>query len=258
MAGNKTIDERVDSLDLSLFEKVDTESSDGDKTGWLATQRCLRKAGDGYVYLEIGSHLGGSVQQHLIDPKCRVIYSIDKRPLEQPDDRGMSFRYDGNSTERMLDNLRAVDATQLPKVVCIDSDASDVDPSRIEKRPEFCFIDAEHTHRAVLSDFAFCMRICSDNAVIGFHDDWLMYPAFADILDGLEREGIPFRAFKLPGATFMIALRAAPVLDDEGFMALAGDGRRFIRNKRLKAFARKLVPPQLLPLARKVGNRILR
>lgn len=258
MSAADTIAGRIDRLDLSLFDGIDSQSSDEDKTGWLAVQRCLRQSQDGYVYLEIGSHLGGSIQQHLVDPKCRTIYSIDKRPLEGPDDRGTWFRYDGNSTQRMLDNLRSIDAAQLRKVVCIDADASEVDPGRIETRPAFCFIDAEHTHTAALSDFGFCLSVCSEDAVIGFHDDWLLYPAISEILDGLERDGVPFRAFKLPGATFLIALRSAPVLEDEGFLALVGDGRRSIPFLRMKAFARRLVPQRLRPYARKVGNGILR
>ena len=41
-----------------------------------------------FRYLEIGSHLGGSLQALVADPRCMEIVSIDTRPDSQPDDRG--------------------------------------------------------------------------------------------------------------------------------------------------------------------------
>lgn len=121
---------RIESLDVSLFEAVSSQSDAGDRRAWLAVQRSVRRKLE-YVYLEIGSHLGGSIQQHLVDPRCREIISIDKRPLSQPDDRGQFFAYEGNSTARMLDNLRGVSAAQVEKIRCFDADARDIDPSTI-------------------------------------------------------------------------------------------------------------------------------
>lgn len=77
---NTEVDSRIDRLDLSLFDAVETQSCDGDQLAWLAIQRSLRSVG-GYTYLEIGSHLGGSLQQHVVDPKCNWIVSIDRRPV---------------------------------------------------------------------------------------------------------------------------------------------------------------------------------
>ncbi len=82
---------RIESLDVSLFDAVPSQSTIGDRQAWLAVQRSLRQQSE-YVYLEIGSHLGGSIQQHLVDPRCRKIVSIDRRPLSQPDDRGQALR----------------------------------------------------------------------------------------------------------------------------------------------------------------------
>jgi hypothetical protein len=108
---------RLEALDVSLFDSVPTQSSDADRQSWLAVQRSVRVP-SGYTYLEIGSHLGGSVQQHLVDPLCRQIISIDKRPASQPDDRGKIFHYKDNSSSRMMDNLRRVAADQIGKVTC--------------------------------------------------------------------------------------------------------------------------------------------
>ena len=109
MVQGLSFEQRIERLDCSLFDPIPTQSSKGDRMSWLALQGAVRRAAPSYTYLEIGSHLGGSIQQHWIDPRCSLIYSIDKRPLEQPDDRGAVFAYAGNSTARMLGNLHAPD-----------------------------------------------------------------------------------------------------------------------------------------------------
>ena len=73
---DEIFDRRLEELDLSLFDEVSTQSSDGDRRSWLAVQRSVRRP-NGYTYLEIGSHLGGSIQQHLVDPWCARIISMD-------------------------------------------------------------------------------------------------------------------------------------------------------------------------------------
>lgn len=243
---------RIAGLDLSLFAAIESQSDDGDKLSWLALQRAARRSGS-YAYLEIGSHLGGSIQPHLLDPRCRRILSIDKRPGEQPDDRGQRFRYEDNSTARMLANLRALDPDQISKIVCFDSDAQGVDVSLLSDRPDLCFIDGEHTESHVLSDFDFCARVCSSQAIIYFHDDWVIYPALARILRRLERQKKAYRAFKLQGSTFAIALGESSIPEDD---FLKKDGRQFILQMRVRRLLKGLVPSFLLPLARRLRGLI--
>src|SRR5580700_12032764 len=95
------VDERITALDLSLFDGVSTQTYPEDRSSLLLLQRCVRRSGD-YIYAEIGSHLGGTLQPHLVDSRCTLIYSIDKRPLEQPDESRGVWQYEGNSTKRML------------------------------------------------------------------------------------------------------------------------------------------------------------
>jgi hypothetical protein len=242
--------QRLASLDLTLFDGVTTQSYEGDRRSWLAVQRSARRP-TGYTYLEIGSHLGGSIQQHLLDPWCRRIISIDKRPLSQPDDRGEVFHYEGNSTTRMLDNLRRVAPNDLSKVICFDTDAKDVDLRAIPEPPDFCFIDGEHTHTAVLSDFEFCLSVCAPNAVICFHDDRIIYNALAVALTVLRRRGIPFSARKLGGETFGILLRECATAKDPYILGSSQDGVRWIRMRRVWA----LLPPWLKPSLRWVLHR---
>jgi hypothetical protein len=243
---------RIEGLDLSLFAAIDSQSDDGDKRSWLALQRMVRRSNESYAYLEIGSFLGGSLQPYVLDSRCRKILSIDARPAEQPDDRGQWFRYEDNSTARMLANLRAVDPDQVSKIVCFDSDARDIDPARLADRPDLCFIDGEHTERAVLSDFDFCLRVCAPRAILFFHDDWVIYPALARILGSLRARGKPFAAFKLQGSTFAIALGATSTPEDEFIRETAEEGRRFIRRMRARRLLQRSIPLRLRPIARRL------
>jgi len=243
----------IADLDLDLFSKIDSQSTQNDKQSFLAIQLAVRNLRPGYKYLEIGSYLGGSIQPHLLDDRCSKIYSIDKRPIEPPDDRGQRFRYEGNSTARMLALLRAIDPDdQTAKIACFDADARDIDPTLISDPPHLCFIDGEHTRAAVASDFAFCRRVCSPRAVICFHDDWIIYPALADILRSLQTQGTPARAFKLGGSTFAIALGTTSLPEDTFLRENAVDGRRFIRWMRLRRIAKRLLPSFLYPVVRLV------
>jgi hypothetical protein len=243
---------RIDGLDLSLFAAIDSQSDDGDRRSWLALQRLVRRWNGSYVYLEIGSYRGGSLQPHLLDPRCRRILSIDNRPPEPPDDRGQRFRYEDNSTARMLSNLRALAPDQVAKVVTFESDARDVDPARLPDRPDLCFIDGEHTKSAVVSDFDFCARACSPRAIICFHDDWVIYPALARIIRTLRKQGRRFTVFKLLGSTFAIALGETALPEDDFIRRIAMDGRRFILRERVRRLLKRSVPAALVPLARRV------
>lgn len=243
-----SIQDRIESLDVSLFDTIPTQSEYGDRQAWLAIQRSIRRQRE-YVYLEIGSHLGGSIQQHLVDPRCRKIVSVDKRPLSQPDDRGQDYHYEGNSTRRMLDNLRRVSPAGLDKIIAIDADARDIDPVALPPA-DFCFIDGEHTYSAVMSDFAFCLRACTPNATICFHDDNVIFRALIAIMSDLRRHGVPFTACKLPGTTFGIFLRDSPATSDPYISAHTRVPARWLRRQRFRSW----VPQPLLPGARWLAN----
>jgi hypothetical protein len=243
---------RIESLDVSLFDAVLSQSFVGDRRALLAVQRSVRREHE-YVYLEIGSYLGGSIQQHLVDPCCREIISIDKRTLSPPDDRGEDFAYEGNSTARMMDNLRRVSAAQLGKIRCFDADAGDIDPSSIPAA-DFCFIDGEHTAAAVRTDFAFCLRTCTPNAAICFHDDFVIAPALRRILSDLRRQGVPFTARKLTGRTFGIFLRNCPALRDSYLSATSRAAGAWLLPRLLRRRLRSWVPTPLLPVARSVAG----
>lgn len=249
-AADGDIGARVEALDISLFDAIPTLSLDGDRRAWLAVQRAFRRQNE-YVYLEIGSHLGGSIQQHLADARCPQIVSIDKRPPSQPDDRGGGERvFEENSTARMLDHLRRVAPDSLGKIAHFDADAKDINPQALPAVPDFCFIDGEHTHAAVLSDFAFCLRVCAPNAAICFHDDWVVYPALRQIVGELRQQGIPFTARKLTGVTFGIFLRDCPAIRDPYVSTQSQSAESWFRFQQLRSY----VPDRIQRLAHRITS----
>ncbi len=203
--------ELLDNLDLKLFEKIESQTTDGDKRSLLACQLAVREICPNYRYLEIGSYLGGSIQPHLLDSSCSLIYSIDKRPLVQPDARGIDYVYQNNSTQRMLEKLKIVTDYGLDKIKSLDGDAGEIDKTKINPRPHVCFIDGEHTDTAAWNDFQFCHQIMEENGAILFHDAGIIYNSLRKITDYLEQKGVAFRAYNLPDVIFVIEIGNFPL-----------------------------------------------
>jgi hypothetical protein len=217
-----TIEERIAALDISLFENIECQIHNEDKRSLLTIQNATRNKLEKYSYLEIGSHLGGSIQPHLIDPKCEKIYSIDSRPFQQPDDRkpGHLCTYVDNSTSRMLNLLSDVDKNGVAKIQCFDSDASEIDPNEVYPKPQMIFIDGEHTKRAVLSDFEFCSKVVSNDGAILFHDAWIVYPAIQEIIKSLKRSDREFLPVLLDGFIIMILFDVEMVQKDPNLKSM--------------------------------------
>lgn len=201
----------LSNLDLRLFEKIPSQSTDEDRKSFLSVQLAVRELVPNYNYLEIGSYLGGSIQPHLLDEKCARIYSIDKRPEQQPDERGIDYVYQNNSTARMLEHLKKVAPDRLEKLITIDGDTRQLKSYRIEDKIQLCFIDGEHTDEAVLSDFRFCLDALDANGAIAFHDAQITYNGIAECVRSLEEAGRPFRAYSLPHTVFVIEIGDFPL-----------------------------------------------
>ena len=200
----------INELDLQLFEKIESQSTDQDKRSLLACELAVRELVPEYNYLEIGSHLGGSIQPHLLDPRCRRIYSIDKRPFSQPDERGVDFVYKNNSTTRMMELLAKV-TQDTEKIRTIDGDTKTIGPDEIADKIQLCFIDGEHTDGAVVSDFNFCLRVLDEGGAIVFHDAQITYNGIAACIKELEEKNIDFRAYVLPHIVFVIEIGEFPL-----------------------------------------------
>src|SRR5439155_2441442 len=114
--------DRVAALDTQLFAAVETETSESDRKSLLAVHNAVAAHNDLFSYLEIGSHLGGTLQVVIADPRCARVVSIDPRPRWVPDDRpGLpQFEYPDNSTERMLKLLQDVPGADLAKLETVE------------------------------------------------------------------------------------------------------------------------------------------
>lgn len=242
----------INRLDERLFAGINSQSTPNDKKTLLACQSAVRNLTTGYNYLEIGSYLGGSIQPHLLDDRCRRIFSIDKRPLRQPDERGVDYTYLNNSTERMLKLLSEV--APVDKITTIDGDTRDISPAAVGEKMQLCFIDGEHTTEAVFADFLFCLKVVDENAAILFHDAPITYNGLAKCVGYLQETGRAFRAYSLPDAVFAVELgdfplhRHPPILDrltdnyeSYLFSLQANDYYRQFANKAPFLFYRKLV-----------------
>lgn len=186
------------ALDVSVYDAVHTQLYPEDRASVLALQLSLRARRGTYAYLEIGSHLGGSLQPFLADPACEAVYSIDPRPAAVPDERGVAFPYPQNSTERMIRTLEPVFGGALSKLRTFDSDASDVPVEMIAREPDLCWIDGQLTDAATLSDLDACLRLARHDAVIGFANVHIVFRGFRRCVDLLWERGIAHRAYVLP------------------------------------------------------------
>ena len=201
----RQFDQRLEELDVGLFEQVPSQSTDNDKRSLLACQLATRSLRPDYAYLEIGSYLGGSIQPHLVDPACGRIYSIDKRPASQSDSRGLSWKYPDNTTERMLEALRAAGGADfLTKLTCLEGDVSEIEPGRIERPVDLCLVDGEHTDEALVRDFEFCLSILDGEGAIVCHDAQIVYMGLSYELERLRSEGIRFHAYNLPDTVLVV------------------------------------------------------
>jgi hypothetical protein len=257
MNDSATIDQRIAALDPGLFAAIYSQSSEADKQSLLAAQHAVRTAFGDFSYLEIGSHLGGSLQPYVADPRCRRIYSIDKRPEAVPDNRGIAIPYPENSTARMLENLGPLAPGSLDRIVCFDADAQRVPAAAISEAPHLCFIDGEHTDTAVWNDFQFCLQVARPDAVITFHDAALVALGLHRIERDLATRGIRFEGLKLQGEVYAIGLGRTAALQNPVLRGRASSGATFLRKRRGVALIKRIIPgplrAPLQPLRKLVG-----
>lgn len=203
-----SVEQRVAALDISLFERIVSQTTAEDRRSLLAVHRALGLRLGRFAYLEIGSHLGGTLQALIADRRCVRIVSIDARPPRQPDDRGAVYEYPGNSTSRMLSMLAEVPGADLGKLYTIDAGTDELSPESL-RRPDLAFVDGEHTRAAALRDARFCRAAMEGAGVVVFHDRGVVADAIEDFVR--ETRG-PLRAFPLHTSLFVVELGAAPSL----------------------------------------------
>ncbi len=201
-------------LDLGLFRHVLSQCTDDDKRSLLALQCAVRNQSATYVYLEIGSYMGGSLQSYVVDPRCAKIVSIDPRPAQLADTRGTQA-YSGNSTAAMLEGLRRIPGADPSKILSLEAGTDTLRPADLGVQPDFCFVDGEHTDEAALRDARYCLSVVRPDGCIAFHDAHLVYVGINTFVKELAESGRTFRPYVLPSSVFVIDLGQARVGDVE-------------------------------------------
>lgn len=257
-----TIHERIDQLDLTLFQTIEGQSSEGDRRSFLALQSACRqwKPG-GFTVLEIGSFEGGSLQAYVADPSCDRIVSIDPRPPAVPDERGSPWDYSHVTAEQMLARLEAVPGADVRKVQAITAGTDTLCASDVDVCLDLCFIDGEHTDVAALRDARFCLDGVGPDGAIVFHDAHLIYHALREFIGDLQAQGRQFRAYNLPSVVFVIELGACRLSSYEPLRTVREQNYQgfldsLLANDPLRETARKyqrLTRQPLLGLARRLG-----
>ena len=225
----------IQRSDPSIFS-VESQTSLNDRRTLLDLQNIMRMSRESYVYLEIGSHLGGTLIPHLCDPKCRSVLSVDPRPSFQPDERGTDYAYENNSTARMISILQGrVPRGSMLKLRTFDIDATALSHALIGQGVDFAFIDEEHTNRASFRDFLSVLPLLGPHAMVAFHDSNLIFDALTNIETTLRFLGRDFSASYLHDHIYAIGfgdMRYAMeplqrfALDTEAYVA---DARRHLQ-----------------------------
>ena len=196
----------IETLDIAVFQ-VKTESTPNDRTSFLRVQNFARAALGRYVYLEVGSHIGGSLFPHLIDPACEAAISVDPRPTAQPDERSQVFHYPENSAARMIAVLSDwLPPAAMTKLTTIDSDVSDVRADAVDPKATLALIDGEHTNRACFSDFVGVLPLMKPDCIVCFHDANLIADAILNAERLLDHLGITHETVFLPDTVAVIGL----------------------------------------------------
>jgi hypothetical protein len=224
-----TVAERIQDLDVSLFDTVKAQLGPADRQSLLSLHATWREIYEQFDYLEIGSYLGGSLQAFVQDPACRTVISIDSRPADQPDLRGFRWQYPENTTERMLEELRRLPEADLSKVISIDASTEALDPRELHPSPQVCFIDGEHTNEAALRDARFCRAAIGEAGCITFHDSQLVYRGIRSFLDDLSNDGAEYQTFFLPHSLFVVEIGPPRLTDSTTFRdAVLGNAEGYL------------------------------
>jgi hypothetical protein len=218
--GPQDVHARIAALDVGLFKDIKSQTKAGDRASLLALEGgCAERFGT-FSYLEIGSHLGGSLQPFVRDDRVTSIVSIDLRPEVTPDERGKGIPYQGNSTQRMLDNLAGLAHADLGKIHTIDADSRSLGPADVPGRPELAFIDGEHTNESCLADARFCRSVAAPKAVIAFHDAPIIHRAIWAFIAELRADGEDVVAYPLPDRVFVVEVGGPRVYATRAMRAL--------------------------------------
>ena len=177
---------------LKEFFPIESQTSDLDKIVLLQTLDLIRKKNSTYKYLEIGSFLGGSLTPALIDKKCKLVLSIDKRNQILDDERNENWSYKNVSNNLMVKKINQYKISTL-KLKTYDGDIKEL---KNKDSFDLIFIDGIHTDQNCFSDLINSLHFRKNNSVILFHDTSVIFKAIKLSLIFLENKKISYKVIK--------------------------------------------------------------
>lgn len=249
------LERSVRLLDETLLGTIESQTSVNDKRALLALHAAAGEAAGNFTYLEVGSHLGGSLQALVRDLRCSHIVSIDPRPLVQPDQRGTDYVYQDNSSERMLTVLRGIEGADTSKITVIEASTEAIAPRSVTSRPDLAFIDGEHTDAATLRDARFCKSVlAAGGGVIAFHDSWIVYRAISAFLADLAHDDLEFQPVILPDSVIAVEIGQPRLLETSVIKELIPNGAwGYLESLRLLGAYREALARPVPRLLRRLG-----
>jgi hypothetical protein len=118
-------------------------------------------------------------------------------------------------------------ARGLDKLTTIDAGTDAIDPADLPAKPDFCFVDGEHTDEAALRDARFCLAALRGSGVVAFHDYDIVRPGIRAFLREAWDEiahAIVFVRASIGGGVVAVELGDRGILDAPAIHRAVGSG----------------------------------
>lgn len=166
------------TLTVEAFAGVPGQIGPKSARALIAIQETITDWAGSYAYLDVGSYAGRSLLPHIRDPDCKYALSIDLRPEDVPDDRGINVDYSTISTAQMIAGLKKVcSPDSMEKLEAMTASSAEIGQRQSDHKFDLAFIDAEHTVRAAFTDFLNILPAMNEDCIIAFDDTLIVYPA---------------------------------------------------------------------------------
>lgn len=181
---------KKNNFEIKKFFPINSQTSFEDKYVLLKIKKMMNN--NNFNYLEIGSFLGGSLTPFLIEKKCKIIVSIDKRNQNLEDERNERQSYENVSTNYMINNLKKynLDTSKLKTF------NGDVENFKTSTKFDIVFLDGVHTDINTFSDFMNVYEMVKKDSVILFHDSSIIFKSINIINTMLNKRKIKHKLAK--------------------------------------------------------------
>ncbi len=177
---------------INKFFPIPSQTSLNDKIIIFRINKLLNRKVKNFVYLEIGSYLGGSLTPFLSNKNCKKIISIDHRNQILEDERSEKWSYEKISENMMIKNLK----DNKFNTSKLDTFNGDVSSYKSKVYCDIVFIDGIHTDKNTFSDFLYVMDKVKKNSIIMFHDSDVIHKALILINEFLKKNNYIYKILK--------------------------------------------------------------